>query len=205
MKRRRIFYIALLPENKDFFSTYKSYLQVPFSKLVGKKIIIFFEGNGEERDEFRKNTVVNFLGMLKERYIDESDDFEVIYIANSKTDSPYNDHIVDAPWLLSHVSELSPIDLSLYCCYCHLSARPVYCPSCGEGRRNSSMLAFDPDGRVVRKSIELSFGHFDFPFYNGSMKKEAFLEISELYDYADADRYHVGIHYHQGIPINSYF
>lgn len=125
--------------------------------------------------------------------IDERDKFEVIYIANGKTDSPCYDNIVDGSWLLSHASELLPIDLSLYCCYCHLSALPVYhlC-SCGEGRRNSSMLAFDLDGEVVRKSIELSFGHLDFPFYNGSMEQEAFSEISNLYNYTDADSYHSG-------------
>lgn len=130
--------------------------------------------------------------MLKEKYRNmkgTSAEFEVVYITNSKKESQYIEHIKDVPsWFVSPASELLPIDLGVYCCYCHLLSIPVvsafwcgcWCGKFGEWRRRSSMLAFDQDGQVVRKSLELSFEDMDFPFYAGSMEEEAFSELRYL-------------------------
>lgn len=139
--------------------------------------------------------------MLIERYLNTkntSDEFEVIYITNSKHESPCIELIACMEWFVSIPSELLSIDRSLYCCYCHLKPRP-YClhnRSCFGG---SSILAFDQDGKVVRKSLEPSFDHFDFPFYAGSMQEEAFSGLNHFYNCSDLD------FYYQGLLINSYY
>lgn len=164
-------------------------LQVRLSQIVGKRIILFFEG-----DDCKQRIASDFLNKLKERYLDmkgTSDEFEVIYITNIKKEFPYNKPNKDVPsWFLSFASDLLPIDLSLYCCYCHLLLVPAdFACWCGGGfgkwRRKSSMLAFDRDGRIVRKSINLSFEDTDFPFYAGSMEDEAFSELSNVFNWRD--------------------
>lgn len=138
-----------------------------------------------------------FLKNLKQMYLDRkgtSDEFEVIYITNGKKQFPDDEHITDVPswfvpsWFVSLASELLPINLSLYCCYCHLLSVPAvsacWCGS-GEWRRRSSILAFDQDGRVVRKSLLLTIITKRFPFYCGSMENEAFDELSILYNWEE--------------------
>ncbi|KAL8093183.1 putative nucleoredoxin 1-2 [Apium graveolens] len=177
--------------------------EVRFSQLVGKRIILFFEG--DEENQIRRKKVANFLSMLRKRYFDmkgTSDEFEVIYIITSgKKESSY-DMIIAAPWLVSIASELLPIDLSVHCCYCHLLSAPsrssCSCDKHGKWRRESSMLAFDQNGTVVRKSLELSFKATKFPFYVGSMEKEAFFELNEFFGWAKMDKNH------WGLRINSY-
>ncbi|KAL8123450.1 hypothetical protein AgCh_011426 [Apium graveolens] len=168
--------------------------KVGFSQLVGKRIILFFEGNEVEANDGRKLYAKEFLNMLKGRYLNmkgTSAEFEVIYITNNRKESQYIEHMKDAPsWFVSPASELLPVDLSLFCCYCHLLSVPVvsafwcgcWCGEFGEWRRRSSMLAFDQDGQVVRKSLMVSFKdeEMDFPFYAGSMENEAFSELRHL-------------------------
>lgn len=43
----------------------------------------------------------------------------------------------------------------------------------------SSMIAFDQDGRAVRKTINPSIEDMDFPFYDGSMEEEVFSQLTE--------------------------
>lgn len=144
--------------------------------------------------------------MLKKRYFDmkgTSDEFEVIYISSGDKKSPYKKHIADVPWVLSFASDLSTIDLSLYCCYCHLllasAVSTRYCGECGKSsRRESSMLAFDQDGRIVRKSLELIFYCSYFPFCDGSMEEEALHELNGSYFWSDMDERH------RGLQINRY-
>ncbi|XP_074355030.1 putative nucleoredoxin 1 [Apium graveolens] len=163
--------------------------KVRLSQIFGKRIILFFEG-----DDCRNMIASDFLNKLKERYLDmkgTSDEFEVIYITNIKKEFPFNKPNKDVPsWFLSFASDLLPIDLSLYCCYCHLLLVPGdFACWCGGGfgkwRRKSSMLAFDHDGRIVRKSINLSFEDTDFPFSAGSMEDEAFSELRNVFLWRD--------------------
>lgn len=123
--------------------------------------------------------------MLKVSYFSmkgTSDEFEIIYIAKSKKEFPYNQHIIDSEsWLVSLVSELLPINLKLYCCYCHLlSLPPQPCSWCGEGWKRSTMLGFVQNGRVVIKSAMLTFADTDFPFYADSMETEALYELDHF-------------------------
>ncbi|KAF1001517.1 hypothetical protein AG4045_003937 [Apium graveolens] len=139
--------------------------------------------------------------MLKKRYFDmkdTGDEFEVIYISSGDEESPYKKHIADVPWVLSFASDLSTIDLSLYCCYCHLLLEPAIstrsCSECGKSsRRESSMLAFDQDGSVVRKSLELIFYSSAFPFGAGSMEEEALDELTCSYFWGEMDELHCGL------------
>ncbi|KAK1352083.1 hypothetical protein POM88_053797 [Heracleum sosnowskyi] len=105
--------------------------KVRFSQLVGKRIILFFEGV----DEYYRERTVKFLSMLKE------------------SDS---------------------------CEQCDVS-------------RNSSMLAFDKEGRVVRKSLKLRFDDSDFPFLSDTMEQEAFRELDRSFFWELYDQFHWGL------------
>lgn len=166
-------------------------LQVRFSQLVGKNILLFFEGS-----DFQQKTV-DLLLTLEAMYLekkDTRDEFEVIYITKCKKESRYNELIPFMTWFVSPESELSPVDLSLYLCYCHLEER-----TCSH-RELSSILAFDRDGRVVRKSLAVSFSfdHINFPFYAGNMQMEVYSDLNLFYGWWELD------YYHYGLLINSY-
>lgn len=194
----------VLEEEEVLYSLYlNSTLQVQFSQLVGKRIILFFEGN-EEFDS-RREKVVMFLCMLKESYNDRkgtTNEFEVIYITSGKKKSPYKKHVADVPWFFSLASELLPIDHSLYFCYCHLLLAPAFtthsCSECDRQHRASSMLAFDRDGKIFRKTLELDYYDSDFPFCDISMEEEALYELTCSYLWRDMDKFH------RGLRINSY-
>lgn len=133
-----------------------------------------------------------------------SDEFEVIYITSGEKESPYKLQIADLPCLLSLATDLLPIDLSLYLCYCHLLLAPsisfVSCDRCArwpDRSRYSSMLGFDQYGRVVRKSSYFDFHDSYFPFC-GNMEQEAFYELNNYYWWGSNDEYH------RGLRINSY-
>lgn len=174
-----------------------SIVQVKFTQLVGKRILLFFEGDEEEQEDFQKKWEVKFLNLLKESYLimkGMSDEFEVIYITSSKNESSYDERIASMPWFVSPASQLLPIDLSSYCCYCHHLSGPSFLKCrCREWRLRSSLLAFDRDGIVVRKSIDIAFEDHNFPFYAGSMEEEAFNELNYFYQWFEMDMYYCGI------------
>ncbi|XP_017248612.1 probable nucleoredoxin 1 isoform X2 [Daucus carota subsp. sativus] len=175
------------------------------SQLAGKRIILFFEGH--TFDEGRVEFCVEFLRLLKEMYLDmkdTDDEFEVIHISNSKNESCY---VEDVPWLVSPATELLPADYRLYCCFCRWTQLHPDIGNClpGDCHGNSSILAFDQDGRLVRKSISLTIEHRHFPFYGGSMEKEAFFDYNEYFDYNEfylEDGYLQPVY--QGLLRNSY-
>ncbi|XP_074361926.1 putative nucleoredoxin 1 isoform X2 [Apium graveolens] len=133
-----------------------------------------------------------------------SDEFEVIYIMQGETESPYKLQIADLPCFFSLASDLLPIDLSQYHCYCHLLlARNISFHSCDQcdrwthRSRYSSILGFDEYGRVVRKSSYFTVRDSDFPFC-GNMEEEAFYELKCYYSWGCSDDKH------RGLRINSY-
>ncbi|KAL8133797.1 putative nucleoredoxin 1 [Apium graveolens] len=152
--------------------------EVPLYELVDKRIIIFFEGKE------LYNRTIKFLEFLKTRYArmrdmkGADDEFEVIYIISGKRKALYEDMIFDLPWLFALESEVLPVDLRLYCCYCRpeppygCGCRPDWCGN------NSALLAFDRDGRLIRKSVNLYFDETDFPFYDADMEEEVLLELN---------------------------
>lgn len=153
--------------------------------------MVVFEGNEGKEGVIDKRLegFKFFLRNLKKKYLKvkgTSDEFEVIYITNSKKEFPYDKHIKNAPsWFVSLASELLPINLSLYCCYCHLLAVPsasafqngCWCGEFGEWRRRTSILVFDRGGQIVRKSLLLDFWDEDFPYCCDGLEKEAFSEL----------------------------
>ncbi|KAL8123451.1 hypothetical protein AgCh_011427 [Apium graveolens] len=196
--------LEMLWEQNTIFRR-KDKSEVRFSELVGNRIILFFEGHGE--NGYRKERVVEFLRMLKQSYFDmkgTSDEFEVIYIMQGETESPYKLQIADLPCFFSLASDLLPIDLSQYHCYCHLLlARNISFHSCDQcdrwtdRSRYSSILGFDEYGRVVRKSSYFTVRDSDFPFC-GNMEEEAFYELKCYYSWGCSDDKH------RGLRINSY-
>ncbi|KAL6512427.1 hypothetical protein OROHE_020039 [Orobanche hederae] len=158
--------------------------KVPLSHLSGKRIICFF----------LYEQTVESVKLLKERYLkmrDTDGEFEVIYVLHGEEKSTtYSEHIADVPWLLSHTAELLPGSDKSYCCYAWLPGN-VY--------KLCSVLAFDRDGRLVRKSLQPEFEDIDFPFNADGMEKEAFLQLNSFHDWDEWDRYH------QGLIINSSF
>ncbi|WOH08128.1 hypothetical protein DCAR_0727565 [Daucus carota subsp. sativus] len=133
--------------------------QMRFSQLAGKRVINFFEsGVYSGRDH-------GLLKLLKEMYLafkGTNDEFEVIHILENemKTMIP----IQDLPWLVSLENELLPGGYDFHECYeeCHI---------------NSTFLAFDQEGKLVRRTIYPVLENTDFPFYAGSMEEETLSQL----------------------------
>lgn len=162
---------------------------------MGKRIIIFFEG----KEFYNRTTTTKFLEFLKTRYArmrdmkGADDEFEVIYITSGENEAVYEDIIFDVPWLFALESELLPVDLSLYCCYCQ--PEPPYGCGCLPDwcGNNSALLAFDRDGRLIRKSVSLNFDETDFPFYAADMEEEALLELNDRCNWRELDSEYRGL------------
>lgn len=115
------------------------------------------------------------------------DEFEVIHIVCHDNESLYNRLLTDVPWLLhpfgySCASELLPGIFGFH----NLDG---YDRSC----ETESLIAFDEDGRVVRKSYP-SIEDVDFPFYAGSMEKEALSQLKEEFNWEYFDEAEQGIY-----------
>lgn len=170
-------------------------------ELAGKRIILFFEGNKI------KDHTAHFLSILKanyphvERMKGTDDYYEVIYITSSKEDALYEGLVWDVPWLFALESWLLPVDLSLYCCYCqpeslHSVLRCSYPPGwCGS---NSTLLAFDQDGRLVRKSVYLDFNPINC-FDYADTEEDTLSELNNYHQWFDMDREY------RGLVINSLY
>ncbi|KAL6528167.1 hypothetical protein OROHE_015117 [Orobanche hederae] len=91
-------------------------LWVPLQELVGKRIILFFEGKYYSQYE------AGFLNVLRNSYArmkylkkgTYDDEFEVIYITR-KGEALYEDMIFDVPWLFALESQTSCCLLILVC------------------------------------------------------------------------------------------
>ena len=160
-------------------------------ELVGKRIILFFEG------KYYQKHSAGFLNVLKNNYAymeclkGTDHEFEVIYITTNKRKALYEEMIFDVRWLFAHESELLPIDLSLYCCYCQpikfLCSHP---PGwCGKG---SSLLAFDKDGKLISKLVHLS-SNTENPFCDADMEKRALFELNFHHEWFHLDQQYKGL------------
>ncbi|KAL6561993.1 hypothetical protein OROGR_003000 [Orobanche gracilis] len=168
--------LELLWDPNTMFSR-KDGSQVPFSQLLGMKVIIFFERNLIPS----RSLQIKFLKMLKRMYLQTKstyDEFEVIYICESKVeDASINDAVGDLPWLVSSASELLSDDYGFYSMYGVMSM--------------SLTLAFDRDGRLVRKTIYPLFDTMEFPFCTGNLEEEALAQLNTwfMWNYWDYYRY----------------
>ncbi|XP_074324880.1 uncharacterized protein LOC141661777 [Apium graveolens] len=150
--------------------TSKDGRQVRPCQLAGKRVILIFDNY---RDGLAAGETQN---LLKERYINtegSDDEFEVIQIVCHDNESLYNRLVTDVPWLLhlfgySWASELIPGIFGFH----NLDGYDRFGETC-------SMIAFDQDGRAVRKTINPSVEDMDLPFYAGRMEEEVFSQLTE--------------------------
>lgn len=139
-------------------------LQMRFSQLAGKRVIHFFEAEeGMERTHC-------FLTKLKERYLElkgSNDEFEVIHILKKEMDTMLP--VQDLPWFVSLASELLPDSFDINGCY----GDDDHC--------QCTLLAFNRDGKLVRRTIFPAFENIDFPFYAGSLEEETLSQLINLF------------------------
>lgn len=138
-------------------------------QLAGKRVIIFFDKGELYKWE------VEFLETLKDQYIrmkGTSGEFEVIHITalSSKTE-----HVANLPWFV----QLRGRDDNLFRLF------DFYV----------SLIAFDRNGRLVRKAVYPTFEETDFPFYAGGLEKEALSQASNLFGWNRFHDWHPGTIY----------
>lgn len=167
---------------------------------MGKRVILYFE-SGYWLETEQPATVkeprflemlkeMEFLKMLKESYLNMKGtcyEFEVIYVPCN--DYPYIERVADRSWFVSPVSELVPGGSALLTYY-------------GEnyfGQDWSYLLAFDGDGKIVRRTIYPEFKHVEFPFYGGTLEDEAYYK-SSWYFFSNG----YWIRHYEGLLIDSF-
>ncbi|XP_074375790.1 putative nucleoredoxin 1 isoform X2 [Apium graveolens] len=176
--------------NSDNVFTRNDGSQVPFSQLFGKRIMFVLESSAADwmsKDSEDLVLYTEFLTRLTERYIQNKGtdyEFEVILISTSMTKSSfYKDLVGDMPWLVSSANELI-LDLSSSYYWYGISTNELiefFFP----------ILAFNPDGRVVRKTLYPKFEDVEFPFYAGGLEDEMLSQLITLsmWDYSRFFRY----------------
>lgn len=133
-------------------------LQVSFSQLDGKKVIVYFSKD----QEFYEHEAL-FLESLKDRYIElkgTDDEFEVIQITTDLCSKI--EHVANLPWIVQPCGQ--DYRLSKWFNF--------YFTDDGWGT-STFLIAFDQNGRVVRKTINPTFEDKNFPFYAGGLENEA--------------------------------
>lgn len=144
--------------------------KVKLSQLVGKKIVLIFEGAwGRELPKFWDNLAGRYHSMKK-----SGDPFEVIYV-------PYKPHKCFS--FCKHDSTLP-----------WLTAPPFLWNSKKRYlvghvfRGETGLLAFDGDGRVVRrtKNPHIQEGNVHFPFYDGGLEAEALKDLIDSFQWYDS-------------------
>lgn len=123
---------------------------------------------------FSKEMMIKHLTMLKEKYLrtrGTDDEFEVISILRKNAESLIcKDLVGDMPWLVSSASEL------LY----DLGSSSFWYGICTHFLFNFSLpiLAFDLDGRLVRKTLCAEYEDSKFPFHAGVLDEEMLSHLS---------------------------
>ncbi|XP_074365766.1 putative nucleoredoxin 1 isoform X1 [Apium graveolens] len=165
--------------------------QVSFSELLGKRVILILEriGGGWESDFSERSPNAHFLIMLKGRYLltkGTDDEFEVIRILADNlefsTSVPFDSQnkrclaspereLGDNNWISCRASELK----ENIC-----SSNYWYGRSIDDFYLFLPVLAFNRDGRLVRKVITPSFEVDEFPFYAGGLENEMLSQLTEL-------------------------
>ncbi|KAL6538187.1 hypothetical protein OROGR_012175 [Orobanche gracilis] len=145
------------------------YLYVQYSQLAGKKVIIIFEWF------YSREWEALFLETLKERYMKlkgTADEFEVIHIVQeSHHYETKKHHIVNLPWFVQPAGEAKGYECKVFNFY---KKYGLYNGGC-------SIVAFDRDGRLVRRTIYPTVEDLNFPFYatGGGLKEEASSQLVE--------------------------
>lgn len=172
--------------------------EVPFSELAGKRVMLFYEKSGENCpwDGCCQCRIFGLLKMLKEKYLQmkgTDEEFEVIHIVdkndrgnpNLKTlrlmrsngfepESFASVHIGDFPWLLVSLgNNLLPASFGTY-----LYLDGDVCDVFPLLENPCLILAFDQDGRLVRRTFYPTLEGTNFPF--GDIEQETLKQLNEL-------------------------
>ncbi|KAL6544860.1 hypothetical protein OROMI_023722 [Orobanche minor] len=157
--------------------------QVSLSQLSGKRVMLVLETFDVSRvvgdGSTEVKSITEFLTMLKERYLQKKgsdDEFEVIRILVSNTESSVNKHLVgDLPWLVSPGSKLMHELHSSFFWYGQ--------STCDLLKDHIPIFAFNPDGKLVRKTMYPTFEVSEFPFYAGSLEEETLSQLNTYWGY----------------------
>ncbi|WOH05237.1 hypothetical protein DCAR_0624651 [Daucus carota subsp. sativus] len=142
--------------------------EIKLSQLVGKRIMLVAQ------NDWYYGINAKFWRMLEARYSKmkgTSKEFEVIHIRKKQVSSN-GKHRATMPWLW-HPPLLEGS------CQLELLLRLL--------RQGVGLLAFDGDGRVVRRTKfpRIEMNNVDFPFYAGGLEKEAVTELIERFEWYD--------------------
>ncbi|XP_074374805.1 putative nucleoredoxin 1-1 [Apium graveolens] len=143
--------------------------EVKLSQLVGKRIMVVIEGRAYVSNKFWQK--------LKARYLqlkDTDNEFEVICICERDgSPSPYGEHVISSCSWLRH----PPI-----CLGSNISKLLYRLSFMG---KDAGLLAFDRDGRVVRRTVfpSIERGNMVFPFYGGGLEKDALRRLIKRYEW----------------------
>ncbi|KAL6541947.1 hypothetical protein OROGR_011433 [Orobanche gracilis] len=144
--------------------------QIQYSQLAGKKVIIILEGFYSRKSE------VLFMETLKERYMKlkgTADEFEVIHIVEETFDNETRErHLANLPWFVQS-GAVEGYECNLFNFYKKYIG---YAGGC-------SLVAFDRDGRLVRRTIYPTVEDLNFPFHAGGLEKEALSQLIELFEW----------------------
>lgn len=116
-----------------------------------------------------------FWQKLKARYLqmkDTNNEFEVIYICG-RHGSSYGEHFTSSCSWLRHPPICEKSNISI------LLSRLSFLG------KDAGLLAFDRDGRVVRRTVFpcIERGNMVFPFYAGGLEKDALRRLIKRYEY----------------------
>ncbi|KAL8110213.1 putative nucleoredoxin 1 [Apium graveolens] len=147
--------------------------KVKMSQLVGKRIILIVENSTHDW----ANLFPKFWCMLKARYFrmkGKDDGFEVISVTYKDKHPLFSlkskdKDVASVPWLRHRPFGMKSKSLELLL--------RIF-------KEDYGLLAFDHDGRVVRRTSHptIERGNMDFPFYSGSLEKELLKEINTKFE-----------------------
>ncbi|KAL6538231.1 hypothetical protein OROGR_012219 [Orobanche gracilis] len=141
-------------------------MEVQYSQLAGKKVIIIFEWF------YSRQWEALFVETLKERYMKlkgTGDEFEVIHIVQESYhyETKKQHHIVNLPWFVQPAAGAANkgYECKVFNFY----------KKYGFYNGGRSIVAFDRDGTIVRRTIYPTVEDLKFPFYasGGGLKQEA--------------------------------
>lgn len=124
------------------------------------------------------------------------DEFEVLYIKNlssdNRPDGPgYLDEYGELPWPVHYYDEGYSLSKELECSFFHFN----YYSDDGPKGFHNCLLAFDREGSIVSKTIDITFDDTEFPFYAGGLEKQFLDQLNCHLDWYSRDHYEQEHHF----------
>ncbi|KAL1821908.1 hypothetical protein ACET3Z_016777 [Daucus carota] len=138
--------------------------KVKLSQLMGKRIMLIIENGWGFR-------YPEFWTKLKEIYLkmkNTENEFEVLHAPYECVAHSYAKYVGTIPWLRHSTFRLQSKK--------YAQLQRVF-------RGGVGLLAFDPDGRIVRKTKYPSIEEENFPFYAGSLFEEALRGLAKKFEW----------------------